>query len=162
MKSEREEKGGSSIRRQTVRGMMWDGGRLRDSERKRHIIPFLKVIRTFIKKFGKGKALTNTSHLSLSGSPPSNLQHRMCVSVCVCVCDCVWLCVSQHLRQHAILPPPGHADGEQVVDRGGILQAGLARVGLVWQTTDHCLAAGLDEQRCWVRKGKRKEEEEDN
>ena len=58
------------------------------------------------------------------------------------------VCVSPHLRQHAILPPPGHADGEQVVDRGGILQAGLARVGLVWQTTDHRLAAGLDEQRC--------------
>lgn len=97
MKSEREKKGGSSIRRQTMRGMMWDGGRLRDSERKRHIIPFLKVIRTFIKKFGKGKALTNTSHLSLSGSPPpppQNLQHRMCVSVCVCVWLCVTVCVA--------------------------------------------------------------------
>lgn len=163
MKSEREKKGGSSIRRQTMRGMMWDGGRLRDSERKRHIIPFLKVIRTFIKKFGKGKALTNTSHLSLSGSPPPPKTSSIeCVSLFVCVCDCVWLCVSPHLRQHAILPPPGHADGEQVVDRGGILQAGLARVGLVWQTTDHRLTAGLDEQRCWVRKGKRKEEEEEN
>lgn len=112
---------------------------LRDGERKRHIIPLLKVIRTFIKKFGKGKALTNTSHLLLFCSPPSDPPTMW---VCVCVC------VALNLRQHGILPPPGHADCEQVIDRGGILQAGLASLGLVWQATDHCLPAGLDEQRC--------------
>lgn len=104
----------------------------------------LKVIKTFIKKFGKGKALTKTSNLSLFCSQTPSVE---CVSLLVPECVSVCVCVALNLRKHGILPPPGHADCEQVVDRGGILQAGLASFGLVRQTTDHRLAAGLDEQR---------------
>ena len=58
---------------------------------------------------------------------------------------CVYIgkCVPDHLRQHGILPPPGHADGEQVIDGGGVLQAGPAGLGLVRQAADHRFAAGL-------------------
>lgn len=109
---------------------------------------------TFIKKFGKGKSLTYTSHLSLccSPSPSVDLQHGESIKVCTFVFVCVWA----HLRQHGVLPPPGHADGEQVIDRGGILQTGLASLGLVRETTDHRFAAGLDRERGWVKRRRRR------
>lgn len=118
---------------------------MQEEEKKIHIILLLKVIRTFIIKFGKGKALTNTSHLShfpTLGPPVWS----------VCLTKLVFVCVSPHLRQHVILPPSGHAEGEQVIDGGGILQAALTGFSLVWKTTDHRISAGLDGQRGRARK----------
>lgn len=88
-----------------------------DGGREHPIIPLLR-------KFSKGKALCNTY---LSSIAPSHL-HIVCMN----------------LRNHGVLPPPGQADGEQVIDGGGVLQAGLASLRLVWKTTDDRLATRLD------------------
>ena len=48
-----------------------------------------------------------------------------------------------HLRQHGVLPPPGHADTQQVVHRGGVLQAGLPRLLLVGRPAEDGVSAGL-------------------
>lgn len=62
--------------------------------------------------------------------------------------------VCLNLRNHGVLPPPGHADGEQVIDGGGIPQAGLASFRLVWKTTDDRLATRLDRHAATRRSGK--------
>lgn len=71
------------------------------------------------------------------------------------------------LRQHSVLPPSGHADGEQVVNGGGVLHTSLPSLKLVWKTTDDCITTGLHTQRRstwrWVwrrRRWCRKDEEE--
>lgn len=89
-------------------------------------IPACKVIRSFVQTSEK---VTN---------PPHPRDKTSFV---------VFVCGSKHLRQHGILPSPGHADAEQVVHRGGILQTGLAGLGLVRQTADHAFCTGLERQR---------------
>lgn len=77
---------------------------------------------TFITDFGKVRAF---------------VWKYMCVE-CVEVAD---------LRQHSVLPPPGHADGEQVVNGGGVLHTCLPSLKLVWKTTDDRITTGLSTQR---------------
>lgn len=58
-----------------------------------------------------------------------------------------------HLRQHGILPPPGQADGEQIIDGRGILQTGLASFSLVRKSTDDRFTAGLQETQTGSEEG---------
>lgn len=50
---------------------------------------------------------------------------------------------TSYLRQHGVLPPPGHADAQQVIDGGGVLHAALPRLPVLRGAADHCLATGL-------------------
>lgn len=91
------------------------------------IIPLLEVMGYSLESLARAKrSLTLIWLPSLPQTPTS----------------CVKL--DMNLRKRGILPPPGHADCEQVIDGGDILEAGLASFGLVRKTTDDRLAARLD------------------
>lgn len=99
----------------------------RKDKKHSNIIPFAQGDGILIRLLSQGQS--SRKHLSdchLSLKPP----HRGWVDI--------------NLRKHGILPPPGHADCEQVIDRGGLLQAGLASFCLVWKTTDDRLSTWLD------------------